>query len=242
MGIATEFDRVVYVCDAQVKSIKLMSRMNHFAKILRVVGTIYEAFCFHNKGASYKTKTTEEAIGLVCLCKTTLEEHEYQIRAESNMTGVLNGPKGHVSAKTVGSVQFMKWGLLRLAHILGEYNFQSLNLLSCMTLDVENCHPTIHAKKVNMYRLTYARSFGATMKESVKHATHWVAYYHTSRRSWYPKRNTMVSLQSVPSMTPLPDDCDVLCNGPQRMVQQYSKAQCARRQQWHGTLPEFVYQ
>ena len=96
MGIATEFDSVVYVCDAQTNSIKLLSKMNHCAKFLRAIGAIYEAFSVHNKGGSYEKKTTEEAIGLVRHCKTVLEEHAYEIPAESNITGALNGPQGHV--------------------------------------------------------------------------------------------------------------------------------------------------
>lgn len=168
----------------------------------------------------------------------------------SNITGALNGPQGHVSAKTVNSVQFMEWGLLRLANILGEYDYQALNLLSCMTLDVENCHAAVHSKKVNMSKLEYARSFGATMKESVKRAAHWAAYYHTSRKSWYPKPDTTVSLQNVPLMTPLPvvnlssNDCDILRSWAsaygaavrQRTVRQ--ETTMAK----HGTLPEFIYQ
>lgn len=75
MGIAAEFDSVVYVCDAQTNSIKLLSKMNHCAKFLRTIGAIYEAFSVHNKGGSYEKKTTEEAIGLVRHCKTVLEEH-----------------------------------------------------------------------------------------------------------------------------------------------------------------------
>ena len=112
----------------------------------------------------------------------------------------------------------MGWGLGRLADILGEYDYKALDLLSCMTLDVENCHATIHSKKVNMSKLEYARSFGATMKESVKHATSWAGYYHTSRRSWYPKPDTTVSLHNVPLMMPLSvvslpaNDCDLLRN------------------------------
>ena len=114
-----------------------MSRLNHCAKFLKAVGAIYEAFSVHKKGVSYETKTSEEAIDLVRYCKTTLEEHENQIRAENNMAGALNGPQGHVSAKTVGSIQLMEWGLLRLTSILGDNNYHSLNLLSCMTLEVE---------------------------------------------------------------------------------------------------------
>ena len=92
MGIATEFDSVVYVCDAQTNSFKLLSKMVHCAKFLRTIGTIYKAFSVHSKGASYEKKTAEEAIGLVRHCKTVLEEHAYQIRAKSKITGALNGP------------------------------------------------------------------------------------------------------------------------------------------------------
>ena len=70
--------------------------------------------------------------------------------------------------------------------ILREYDNQALDLLSCMTLDVENCHAIFHSKKVNMSSLEYARLFGATRK-SVKSAVSWAAYYHTSRKSRYPR-------------------------------------------------------
>ena len=180
MGIATEFDSVVYVCDAQTNSIKLLSKMNQ--------------------------------------CKTVLEEHAYQIRAESNITGALNGPQCHVSAKTVNYVQLMEWGLRRLADVLGECDYQSLDFLSCMSLDVENCHASVDPRKMNMSKLEYARWFGATMKESVKRDTNLAAYYHTSRRSWYPKPDTTVSPHNVPLMMPLfvvnlpANDCDLLRN------------------------------
>jgi len=110
----------------------------------------------------------------------------------------------------------MEWGLGRLADILGEYDYQALDFLSCMTLDVENCHAAVHSKKMNMSKLEYARSFSATMKERFKRATSWAAYYHTCRRSWYPKPDTVVSLSNVPLMVPLSvvnlpaNDCDLL--------------------------------
>ena len=44
----------------------------------------------------------------------------------------------------------MEWGLGRLADILGKYDYQALDLLSCMTLDVENCHDTVHSKEVHV--------------------------------------------------------------------------------------------
>ena len=89
-------------------------------------------------------------------------------------------------------------------------------LLSCMTLDVENCHSTVHTKQANMSMAEYARSFGITMKESIKRVTKWTAYYHTSRKSWYPKPEETVPFWEVPIIQPLPTvqmakpQCDAL--------------------------------
>ena len=121
-----------------------------------------------------------------------------------------------------------------------------------MTLDVENCHSTVHIKQANMSAKEYSRSFGVTMKESVKRVTQWGAYYHTSRKSWYPKPEETISFSKVPTMKPLPvvatslsqADCEILRNWAssygaavrQRTVRQ--ETTMAK----HGTLPEFMYQ
>ena len=123
------------------------------------------------------------------------------------------------------------------------------NLLSCMTLDMENFHCTVHVKRANMSKAEYCRSFGLA-KEVVKRVTTWAAYYHTSRRSWYPKPEGGLLLLQVPVMRPLPivnmslADCNALRNWAssygaavrQRTVHQ--ETTMAR----HGTLPEFMYQ
>ncbi|CAB3990794.1 Hypothetical predicted protein, partial [Paramuricea clavata] len=119
-----------------------------------------------------------------------------------------------------------------------------------MTLDVENCHSTVHIKQANMSMMEYSRSFGLTMKESIKRVTQWAAYYHTSRKSWYPKPEETIPFSKVPTMQPLPivkmsqANCDVLRNWAssygaavrQRTVRQ--ETTMAK----HGTLPEFMYQ
>ena len=46
----------------------------------------------------------------------------YKIRAESNITGALNDPQGHVSAETIKSVHLMEWDLGRQEDILGKYD------------------------------------------------------------------------------------------------------------------------
>ena len=88
------------------------------------------------------------------------------------------------------------------------------------------------------------------MKESIKRTTEWAAYYHTSRRSWYPKPEETIPFSRVLTIKPLPvaemsqAECDVLRNWAssygaevrQRTVRQ--ETTMAK----HGTLPEFIYQ
>ena len=87
---------------------------------------------------------------------------------------------------------------------LQPFNYSATNLLSCKTLDVENYHSTVHIKQANMSMMEYTRSFGITMKESVKRVTEWVAYYHISRKSWYPEPEETIPFSKVPLIKPLP--------------------------------------
>ena len=155
-----------------------------------------------------------------------------------------------MSARTVESVAMMDTGLQRLYANLGKFNYKHTNLLSCMTLDVENCHSTVHHKQGNMSMAEYCRSFGVAIKEAVKRVTSWAAFYHTSRRSWYPKPEGVLLLSQVPFMKPLanvdmrPADCDALRDWAssygaavrQRTVRQ--ETTMAR----HGTLPMYQRQ
>jgi hypothetical protein len=98
--------------------------------------------------------------------------------------------------------------------------------------------------------MEYCRSFGLTMKESVKRVTHWAAYYHTSRKSWYPKPEETVPFSKVPLIKPLPvvdmskPNCDIMWDWAsaygaavrQRTVRQ--ETTMAK----HSTLPEYIYQ
>ena len=155
-----------------------------------------------------------------------------------------------MSARTAASVAMIDTGLQQLYANLGKLDYKHTNLLSCMTLDVENCHSIVHVKQANMSKAEYCRSFGLTMKEVVKRVTTRAAYYHTSRNSWYPKPEGALLLSQVPAMKPLPivnmhpADCDALRDWAssfgaavrQRTVHQ--ETTITR----HGTLPEFMHQ
>ena len=115
---------------------------------------------------------------------------------------------------------------------------------------MENFRSTVHVKQANMSKAEYCRSFGWAVKEAVKRVTTCATYYHTSRRSWFPKPEGGLLLSQVPVMKPLPivnmspADCNALRNWAssygaavrQRTVRQ--ETTMAR----HGTRPEFMYQ
>ena len=83
--------------------------------------------------------------------------------------------------------------------------YSALNLLSCMTLDVENIHSVVHYKDPLCTVLDYARNFGNAAKEGVKRTTHnWEAYYFTNPKSWYPVPERAMVLLDMPVMQPLP--------------------------------------
>ena len=216
MGLCTEAEGVIYICDAQTNSIKICTKMVECAEFLNSIGQLYDAFSIHCKGAAYSVKSADEALSLVHQCKELLDRNTNEIRMSTGITTTLNGPQGNVSAKTVASVALVEWGLKRLYTNLQPFNYSATNLLSCMTLDVENCHSTVHIKQANMSMMEYCRSFGLTMKESIKRVTHWAAYYHTSRKSWYPKPEETIPFSKVPLIEPLPvvdilkSNCDIM--------------------------------
>ena len=48
------------------------------------------------------------------------------------------------------SVEMIEWGFQRLLVNVSEFDYKAINVLSCMTLDVENCHSTVHIKQANL--------------------------------------------------------------------------------------------
>ena len=173
----------MYVCDAQTKSLKICSNMENCALFLDAMGSLYNAFLVHNKGSTYTVKSPNKALALVDQCKDFLNEITVDIRSTTGITGTLNRPEGHVPTKTVQSVSMIEWGIQRLNDNLKTFDYQATNLLSCMMLDSENCHFTVHIKQANMSMMEYRRFFRVTMKESIKRVTQWAAYYHPSRKS-----------------------------------------------------------
>ena len=150
----------LYICDAQTNSIKICSKMSECSQFLKGIGALYDAFSVHSRGETYKVKSVDEAISFVCQCKDILNATTVDIRNSTGITVTLNGPQGHVSAKTVASVEMIEWGLQRLLVNVSEFDYKATNLLSCVTLDVENCHSTVHIKQQTYLCLSTADRLG----------------------------------------------------------------------------------
>ena len=74
----------------------------------------------------------------------------------------------------------------------------------CLTIEVENVQAVSHFKHPTCTLLEYARDFGNNMKEPLKRATKWSAYYFTHANSYYPVPETKVALRDIPKIKPLP--------------------------------------
>jgi len=166
---------------------------------LNAVGKIYKAFSVHEKHQPYSLSSIQEAVELVSGTHRVLRSNENSIRDEvANLPRTLNGPQGNVASKTVESVQMLKCGLEKLQQVLELHGYDALNLLSCMTLDVENIHSVVHHKDPLCTVLDYARNFGNAAKEGLKRTTHWAAIYFTNPKSWYPVPERAVFLSAMP--------------------------------------------
>ena len=198
-GICVEFDHVVYLSDYATGSIRMLTTLKNTASFLTAVGKLSTAFSIHEKHQPYDTKTMDEAIALVTQCNNTLQENEEVIRQQhKNLPKSLNGPEGSIFAKTMKSILLLQWGLSRMKSNLDEFGFDSSNLLSCMTLDIEHLHSTVNFKHGVQTMLQYARSFSSSIKGSVKSLTNWSAFYYTSNQAgWYPPPESGVKLNEL---------------------------------------------
>ena len=149
MGLCTEAESVIYICAAQANYIMICTKMVKCAEFLNSIAQLYDAFSIHCKEAAYSVKSVTEVLLLVHQCKELLDRNT-EIRMSTDITTTLNGPQDNVSTKTVASVALVEWGLQRLYTSLEPFNYSATNLLSCMKLEEENCHSTVHIKPTNM--------------------------------------------------------------------------------------------
>ena len=252
IGICVEFDNVVYVCDAQSNSLKVLTPVSETARFLSALGKLYDAFSVHKKGQSIPPRSLPVAIDKVRQCKEVFSEYERSVRSIDGFSQItLNGPQGVISATTMKSIDMIFWALERLKSLFSSLSFDDTNLLSCMTVDVEHLHSSSHIKHPLLSKKEYCRNLGNTIKESTKRLSSKASYYFTSpKSSWYPDPEHDIPLGNLPSLQPLP----IVKLSSQEVAEMrefaltYGSAvrQSTGRQETtmprHGTMPELLYQ
>ena len=169
MGSCVEFANVVYVCDAQPNSVKIVTPLFETAKILNALGHLNDAFSVHkkSKGQSVPLRTLAQAVEKFGQWKDALSEFEHSVRCVEGCSEIsLHRPQGMVSAATVKSVVLLHWGLGRIESVLSALSFPYTNLLCCITLDVDHLHSTFHIKHPLLSKKEYCRDFGNIIKET----------------------------------------------------------------------------
>ena len=201
-GLSVEFDNVVYVCDIDANRINIVTSLTETGKFLNSVGKVYDAFSVHSKGKNYSLKSLDVAIEMTNECSVFLKEKENQIRCSTDekLPSTLNGTHGFVASKTTESVDIIVSGLRRLEKIKHDFSYTDVNLLSCLTIDVEHFHAATHFKSVTMSMQQYCVQFASTLRESIKRITKWGVHYYTGAESWYPTPDNSPSLEEVPTM------------------------------------------
>ena len=108
-GFAVEFDKVSYVCDSSVGSIKITKELKETTKFPCGLQSIINTFSVHEKHCSYSLKTLDEAIALVSCCDNMLSRNIEIIKSINNdgLPNSLNGLERSVSAVTVWSIKIL---------------------------------------------------------------------------------------------------------------------------------------
>ena len=196
-------------------------------------------------------RNTKAATTLVTETLQYLCRNEALIRGEvPNLPKSLSGPHGNVAEETIVSVSFLQFGLQRLTDSLIPVDYTFTNLLSCLTLDVENCPSVVHHKSPLCTILEYARNFGHTVKEGVKKTMNWAAFYFTNQKSLYPVPDRAASLFEMP-LAPQLSPAVISSQDAQLMKEWAHNFGAADRQRTvrqettmarAETLPSFLYQ
>ena len=204
MGVCSE-GASVFVTDGQIGTIKLVTKLEGTIEFLENLGNLYRAFSVHHKHQQYKILTLKEAhkmVKSVCsYCSGTIEN----VKSKQGITGTTNGPQGTIASKTAVSLTLLEKGLERLDENIDKWSpGYCIKPEVCLTIQVENVHAVSHFKHPTCTQLEYARDFGSSMKESLKRATKWSAFYFTHADSYYPVPQTKVTLRNIPKIKRLP--------------------------------------
>ena len=171
MGICVELDKNIFITDAQTGSVKLITSIKGIIKYLGHLGLLYKTFSVHMKHQTVPKRSLPQAIELLEELDSYLGTTTEKALSNSNdgSTGKPNGSRGTISNQTKLSVNMILNGLKDLEALVKEHNpSYTIDLHSCLTVQVENLHAVGHFKDQFPTLLKYARNLANTVYESIK--------------------------------------------------------------------------
>ena len=195
MGICVENGKNIFITDAQVGAVKLITDVECAVKFLENLGKLYQAFSVHQKHKRTHTSTLQEAGEMMKSVSGYLQGTVQSVQTLLGNSKETNGPEETVTSKTIRSVNMINQGLTRLQSNIAKLNPE---LTALLTVKVENLHAVSYFKHPTSIQLHYARDFGTTALESAKRMTQWSAFYFTHSKSYYPVLSTQIHLQNTP--------------------------------------------
>ena len=200
MGICVELDKKIFITDAQTGSVKLITSIKGIVKCLGHLGLLYKAFSVHMKHQTVPKRSLPQAIELLEELDSYLGTTTEKALSHSNddSTGKPSGSRGTISNQTKLSVNMILNGLKDLEALVKEHNpSHTIDLHSCLTVQVENLHAVGHFKDQFPTLLQYARNLANTVYESIKRVVPWSAYYFTHDKSYYPILRQSTPLNAI---------------------------------------------
>ena len=195
MGICVENGKNIFITDAQVGAVKLITDVGCAVKFLENLGKLYQAFSVHQNHKRTHTSTLQEAGEMMKSFSGYLQGTVQSVQTLLGNSKETNGPKGIVASKTIRSANMITQGMTRLQSNIAKINPElTVNPEALLTVKVENLHAVSHFKHPTCMQLHYARDFGTTALESAKRMTQWSAFYFTHSTSYYPVPSTQIHL------------------------------------------------
>ncbi|CAC5359996.1 unnamed protein product [Mytilus coruscus] len=199
-SLCTEMKNI-FVCDAQTGCVKVISDMKGSVRFLTHLKLLYQAFGVHFKHQNVERANLEEAKDMVRRLSDYLHETIRSVQVILDTDRQRNGPDGTISSKILKSVDMIHSELGYLQSQITSVNSSiPINMLSCLTVCVENLHALGHFKCQLPTMFEHARNLSNTVYEGIKRSVLWAAYYFTHPSSHYPIPENDMPLSSLSAM------------------------------------------
>ena len=206
-GLCSE-DNTLYVTDVAAGCVKIVAGLSGTIKVLKNLGSLYNSFGIHAKGAEATHISLHDAATNVSNICSYFKNTVTDVKETKRIAGVTNGPEGTISAKTnVSLLEQLHSGMESLVEVFrmhADYDMENLYLSTLLTTMVENLHAVSHFKNNTFSVLQYSMDFGTIVKESLKRISKWAAKYFTHSSSYYPVPETHVNFKDLTYIAPSP--------------------------------------